>query len=176
MKEAGRAASPQTQREIRHFEQSERRRIRRIVTQLREGRFSFGVARGPSIQRPGKRPRPVVVSEIGARVVQRAISSLQAAVASASSDSRLWRSSCARRARSSAPSVKASSRTRAHRVARRAAAQRLRTSFTSTDHGGRRAADPNGSARHVRADAGPRGFVGVFRRCRQRGRPFSASS
>lgn len=67
------STSPRTRSEIKAFEARARTLIRRIASQLRSKVFSFGVAKGILIPRPNKSPRPIVIVDVSARVVQRAL-------------------------------------------------------------------------------------------------------
>ena len=77
-----RSASSSKNSDIRgmasEFEHSHQRYLRRIIDQLREGRFSFDPAEGILKDKKkrisqGKNPRPIVVSTLNNRIVQRAI-------------------------------------------------------------------------------------------------------
>jgi hypothetical protein len=70
---AARSTSPAIRDEARRFEGDAERRIGRMAQELREGRFAFAPARGVAKTRPGKRPRPIVVAPVEARVVTRAL-------------------------------------------------------------------------------------------------------
>jgi len=66
-----RSRSADTRKAVVAFETEAGRHLRRIGCQLRKGRFRFEKAHGVAIDRPGKRPRPIVVPPISNRVVQR---------------------------------------------------------------------------------------------------------
>jgi RNA-directed DNA polymerase len=73
VRESARRSTPATRAEAARFEEHADRHLARIAAQLREGRFLFAQARGIACERPGKGPRPIVVSPIESRIVQRAI-------------------------------------------------------------------------------------------------------
>ncbi|MBM4440342.1 MAG: hypothetical protein FJ027_07970 [Candidatus Rokubacteria bacterium] len=62
-----------TRSEVRSFEPSALRHLRRIQTDLKSGRFEFDPQIGILQPRPGKKPRPIVVATLKNRIVQRAI-------------------------------------------------------------------------------------------------------
>ena len=62
-----------TRDEIDHFKQKAETNLGRINRLLRGEKFSFPPSIGIPLSRPGKNPRPVVVSPIVSRIVQRAI-------------------------------------------------------------------------------------------------------
>jgi hypothetical protein len=59
--------------EARRFEEDADRRLARIAAELRDERFDFGPSRGVAVDRPGKRPRPLVVAPVEHRVASRAL-------------------------------------------------------------------------------------------------------
>lgn len=65
--------SEKTKASIKAFENVRETKLSEIKQQLQEGTFSFGKGRGTWLRHPGKDPRPLVVSEIPARIVQRSI-------------------------------------------------------------------------------------------------------
>jgi retron-type reverse transcriptase len=65
--------SPQTRKEVAVFSNDADSNIERIYRSLLTHRFAFAPARGVLIDRPGKKPRPLVVSPIPSRIVQRSI-------------------------------------------------------------------------------------------------------
>lgn len=65
--------SERTRESIKAFDSVREAKLSEIAQQLQEGTFSFGTARGVRGARPGKDPRPLVVPEIPARIVQRSI-------------------------------------------------------------------------------------------------------
>jgi RNA-directed DNA polymerase len=67
------SGSAQTRREILQFELDAPSRLRRIIEGLRHGSFEFVPQKGIKKKRPGKRPRPIVLADVGNRIVQRAI-------------------------------------------------------------------------------------------------------
>ena len=68
-----RSQSPEIRAEARLFEQSVTAKLRSVQSRLGQGRFTFEPARGITIRRKGKTPRPVVVAPIESRIVQRAL-------------------------------------------------------------------------------------------------------
>src|SRR5262245_3771705 len=70
---AARSTSAGTRDAVARFAAHADRHLARSAKQLREGRFAFAPARGIACDRPGKRPRPIVVAPVENRVVQRAI-------------------------------------------------------------------------------------------------------
>ena len=62
-----------TKQQIRDFENGARNRIKKIQTALSKKNFHFGAVRGVAIPRTGKDDRPLVVSPVESRIVQRAI-------------------------------------------------------------------------------------------------------
>lgn len=67
------SASRETVESIRRFEEHAERHLGRIARQLREDRFRFSEATGVPVPRSGKQPRPIVVTAIQDRIVQRRI-------------------------------------------------------------------------------------------------------
>lgn len=65
--------SPQTRRDVAAFSNDADSNLERIYRSLLNHRFTFAPARGILIDRPGKKPRPLVVSPIPSRIVQRSI-------------------------------------------------------------------------------------------------------
>lgn len=65
--------SEDTQHQVKEFRKNEVRSIERISRQLRENRFTFKPAKGIPLKREGKKPRPIVVSPVENRIVQRSI-------------------------------------------------------------------------------------------------------
>jgi len=65
--------SETTKASIKAFEFDVDARFVKLASLLREHSFDFGTARGAPIKRPGKEPRPLLVPEIPARIVQRAL-------------------------------------------------------------------------------------------------------
>jgi RNA-directed DNA polymerase len=65
--------SETTRLQIRDFENGARQKIDKIQKQLKSNTFKFSMVRGVPIYRPGKDDRPLVVSPIENRIVQRAI-------------------------------------------------------------------------------------------------------
>jgi len=65
--------SEKTRESIKAFDSVREAKLSEIMHQLQEGTFSFGTVRGAPVARPGKDPRPLVVPEIPARIVQRSI-------------------------------------------------------------------------------------------------------
>lgn len=63
----------QTRKEVAAFGNDAERNIEKIYRALLTDRFSFGPARGVLLNRPGKKPRPLVVSPIPSRIVQRSV-------------------------------------------------------------------------------------------------------
>ena len=68
-----RSRSPEIRGGARLFEQSVTAKLRSVQSRLGQGRFTFEPARGITIRRKGKTPRPVVVAPIESRIVQRAL-------------------------------------------------------------------------------------------------------
>ena len=68
-----RSQSPEIRAEARLFEQSVTAKLRSVQSRLGQDRFKFEPARGITIRRKGKTPRPVVVAPIESRIVQRAL-------------------------------------------------------------------------------------------------------
>lgn len=62
-----------TRRQIAMFSSDADKNLEIIYRDLLRSRFSFAPARGVLIERPGKKPRPLVVSPIPDRIVQRSI-------------------------------------------------------------------------------------------------------
>jgi len=73
VRESALRGASSTRAEATRFEANADRHLARVAAQLREGRFIFAPARGLSIERPGKGPRPIVMAPIESRIVQRAI-------------------------------------------------------------------------------------------------------
>jgi RNA-directed DNA polymerase len=73
VRDNARTASEETRREVTSFRQEEDRNLRRIQDDLQKRRFTFRPGKGVPIPRPGKKPRPVVVSPVANRIVQRAL-------------------------------------------------------------------------------------------------------
>jgi RNA-directed DNA polymerase len=65
--------SAETRDAIKAFDADAHRGLRRIEDQLREHRFVFAPQTGVAKQRPGKKPRPIVIAAVENRIVQRAI-------------------------------------------------------------------------------------------------------
>ena len=65
--------SSEIRNEARAFERSVTTTLRSIQSRLGQGRFKFEPARGITIRRKKKMPRPVVVAPIESRIVQRAL-------------------------------------------------------------------------------------------------------
>lgn len=65
--------SAETRDAIKAFDADAHRGLRRIEDQLRENRFVFALQTGVAKQRPGKKPRPIVIAAVENRIVQRAI-------------------------------------------------------------------------------------------------------
>ena len=68
-----RSQSSEIRSEARAFERSATTTLRSIQSRLGQGCFKFEPARGITIRRKGKTPRPVVVAPIESRIVQRAL-------------------------------------------------------------------------------------------------------
>ena len=68
-----RSQSSEIRAEVRLFEQSVTVTLRSVQSRLGQDRFKFKPARGITIRRKGKTPRPVVVAPIESRIVQRAL-------------------------------------------------------------------------------------------------------
>lgn len=68
-----RSGSRETAKAISAFDESAECHLNRIARQLREDRFRFSKAIGLPIKRPGKPPRPIVITTIQDRIVQRRI-------------------------------------------------------------------------------------------------------
>ena len=68
-----RSQSSEIRAEARLFEQSVTVTLRSVQSRLGQDRFKFEPARGITIRRKGKTPRPVVVAPIESRIVQRAL-------------------------------------------------------------------------------------------------------
>jgi len=68
-----RSQSERTREAIKSFDASLGSHLERISSELSEGTFAFGKARAAPIAKPGKDPRPLLVPEIPARLVQRAL-------------------------------------------------------------------------------------------------------
>lgn len=74
VKENGLASlSAETRDAIKALDADAHRGLRRIEDQLRKDRFVFAPQTGVAKQRPGKKPRPIVVAAVENRIVQRAI-------------------------------------------------------------------------------------------------------
>lgn len=69
----GRSASAEVRNALAKFKQDEFANIVLICRELGNGRFDFGEARGAPIKQAGKAPRPIVIPNTRARVVQRAL-------------------------------------------------------------------------------------------------------
>lgn len=69
----GRSASSDVQNALKAFKSDEFANIVRINRELGNGKFDFGAARGAPLKRPGKNPRPIVIPNTEARIVQRAL-------------------------------------------------------------------------------------------------------
>lgn len=68
------SASARTRGEIREFDEKARAGINRIAKELRAGTFELGTTRAAGRSGPsGKAPRPVLVADVRARIVQRAL-------------------------------------------------------------------------------------------------------
>jgi hypothetical protein len=67
------SANEDIQKETRRFDENAMANLRQMQAALRVGKFSFTPQKGVTKKRPGKDPRPIVVSPIPNRVVQRAI-------------------------------------------------------------------------------------------------------
>ena len=65
--------SEKTKASIKAFESDADAQLAKIASQLTEHSFDFGTARAAPIRREGKEPRPLLVPEIPARIVQRAL-------------------------------------------------------------------------------------------------------
>tara|TARA_R110002049_G_scaffold187172_4_gene355425 strand:+ start:288 stop:1661 length:1374 start_codon:yes stop_codon:yes gene_type:complete len=65
--------NPETKSDARKIDQNPQRALRQIHEQLRRGTFRFELQRGVLKKRKGKDPRPLVVSPVANRIVQRAI-------------------------------------------------------------------------------------------------------
>jgi hypothetical protein len=59
--------------EVRRFEDDVDRRLARMAAELGDERFAFGPSRGVAVDRPGKRPRPIVVAPVEHRIAARAL-------------------------------------------------------------------------------------------------------
>jgi len=68
-----RSQSERTRSAIKSFEADLDTRLKRISSELKNREFNFGTARAAPIKRKGKAPRPLLVPEIPARLVQRAL-------------------------------------------------------------------------------------------------------
>lgn len=66
----------ETRKEVEEFDRDYPRHLERIARQLREDRFRFAPSRAVLRKRPGKKPRPIVVAPLPARIVQRALLSV----------------------------------------------------------------------------------------------------
>ncbi len=66
-------SSRAVRQEARRFDDDADRRLAQIAAELRAERFAFGASRGVAVARPGKRPRPLVIAPLEARVVARAL-------------------------------------------------------------------------------------------------------
>jgi len=62
-----------TREDARRIDQNPLRILRGLQESLRDGSFEFALQRGILQRRPGKKPRPIVVSPVTNRIVQRAI-------------------------------------------------------------------------------------------------------
>lgn len=63
--------SLRTKAEVKAFEGNADRNLRRLYDKLLHGKFTFGKSLGVPIPRPGKLARPIVISSVEDRVVQR---------------------------------------------------------------------------------------------------------
>jgi len=70
---AERSASRAVRAEARRFDEDADRRLDRIAADLRDERFAFPLARGVTLSRAGKRPRPLVIAPVESRIVARAL-------------------------------------------------------------------------------------------------------
>jgi RNA-directed DNA polymerase len=70
---ARRLVRGRTQQALDDFKSHEVKSIRRINRQLGNDTFDFGLARGAPIKRVGKSHRPIVIPNVEARIVQRAL-------------------------------------------------------------------------------------------------------
>ncbi len=68
-----RSLSKDTREKTKAFDVDSHRHIRRIEDQLRNKKFKFSAQVGIVVRKSGKKPRPLVVSPISNRIVQRAI-------------------------------------------------------------------------------------------------------
>ena len=57
-----RSASRAVRLEARRFEDDADRRLDRLAAELGDERFAFAPSRGVAVDRPGKRPRPLVIA------------------------------------------------------------------------------------------------------------------
>ena len=67
------SGNPQTAEDARRIDQNPTGVLRGLQESLRKGEFRFRLQRGVLQQRKGKQPRPIVVSPVTNRIVQRAI-------------------------------------------------------------------------------------------------------
>lgn len=67
------SSSARTRREVGIFGSDEERNLSRLYRKLQQGKFEFEKAIGVPIRRPGKTPRPIVISAVQDRIVQRCI-------------------------------------------------------------------------------------------------------
>ena len=81
-----RSQSSEIRNEARAFERSVTATLRSIQSRLGQGRFKFEPARGITIRRKGKTPRPIVVAPIESRIVQRALLNVLQRIPAISSD------------------------------------------------------------------------------------------
>jgi len=65
--------SEKTKESIKAFDSDIDTQLAKIASLLREHSFDFGTAKGAPIKRPGKEPRPLLVPEVPARIVQRSL-------------------------------------------------------------------------------------------------------
>ncbi len=70
---AERSSSRAVRADAERFEHDVDRHLARIAAEIREERFAFAAGRGIAVERPGKRPRPIVVAPVESRVVTRAL-------------------------------------------------------------------------------------------------------
>lgn len=67
------SSSARTRREVGVFGDDEERNLSRLYRKLQQGKFEFDKSIGVPIRRPGKTPRPIVISAVQDRIVQRCI-------------------------------------------------------------------------------------------------------
>jgi retron-type reverse transcriptase len=63
----------ETRRAVEEFRREEDRHLTRIKSQLQKGKFKFKPAKGVLQKKKGKKARPIVVSDVESRIVQRSI-------------------------------------------------------------------------------------------------------